>query len=137
MIRLYRLFTTKRGKTMLQFRLKDLMAAKGVSLRGTAKGAGIALSTLQKVAANENVESDVLGKLMAYFGCTPGELIAGLKAEAAADDPANEQAAADKEEPAALPDPQPEQAAPGPAQAAKQLSFPLDGPSKGRKTHLT
>jgi DNA-binding Xre family transcriptional regulator len=130
MIRLYRLFTTKRGKTMLQFRLKDLMAAKGVSLRGTAKGAGIALSTLQKVAANENVESDVLGKLMAYFGCTPGELIAGLKAEAAADDPANEQAAPDKKEPAAAPDPQPEQDGQAditPAQAAAdpptQLSF--------------
>lgn len=59
---------------MIIFKLKALMAAKGVSFRQTSKGAKVALSTVQKVANNQTVQTDVLDKLCGFFECSLSDL---------------------------------------------------------------
>lgn len=66
---------------MLRFLLKKLMEEKGATYRQVSEGAKISTSTLQKVANNQNVETDVIDRLLNYFDCEPNDLIVRVKGE--------------------------------------------------------
>lgn len=66
---------------MTRFRLEEIWKkrereqGKDISRREVVREAGVALSTIQKVLDNENVEVKVLEKLAKFFGVKIGDLI--------------------------------------------------------------
>lgn len=68
---------------MIRFRLTELIADKAfrerrvVHLSEVADAIGIHRSTLSKMAnqPGANVGTDVIDRLCAFFGCTPGDLM--------------------------------------------------------------
>lgn len=58
-----------------KYRLKNLMEDAGVTFRQVSAGANISLSTLNKISHNENVEMEVIDRLLTFFDCEPGDLI--------------------------------------------------------------
>jgi hypothetical protein len=114
---------------------KEIEAATGLYPNSLGR-----LLTTDPAKRAVRVDLDTINAFCRFFRLESGPVpfIVYTPDEAAPDQPA-ELAAADSAQAEGEPatPAQPEQAAPGPAQAAKQLSFPFAGPSKGRKTHLT
>jgi len=60
---------------MIKYRLRDLMRERGVTYRQVSKGAGVAVRTLQKVANDETVQTDILERLCRYFDIDINQLV--------------------------------------------------------------
>ncbi len=54
---------------MLHYKLKVLMRERGVTYKQVSQEANVAVSTLQKVAKDEVVQTDVIDRLLTYFNC--------------------------------------------------------------------
>lgn len=55
--------------------LRVLMVKKGLTYRQVSAGAEVSTSTLQKIANNENVETDVLKRVVGFLGCRLSDLM--------------------------------------------------------------
>lgn len=62
---------------MIRFRLKELMAEKGVSYRELSREAGVSTSTLNNMVQERPrpIQTDVIDRLCGVLECHPSELI--------------------------------------------------------------
>ena len=63
------------GGEMIRYRLTKLKTIHNTTFSEISNDTGLSLSTLNKVANNENVEIKIVDKLLNYFGCSPNDLI--------------------------------------------------------------
>lgn len=68
----------------IKFRLKELMHERGVTFKQVSEGAGVSTNTLYNMRENKQkqIGVDIIGRLLDYFDCEPGELIVRIKSTA-------------------------------------------------------
>ena len=67
----------------IKFRLDEIMKQKHLTYEQVNKGANVSTSTLYNMRRNRQrqVGVDVMGRLIDFFDCDPGELIVRVKDE--------------------------------------------------------